>query len=282
MRILDSHFHVWNPDTLNYTWLANYPKLQRPFAVEEISSLARPLGVEGAIVVQAHNSLDGTRELLEFAESNSFIEGVVGWIDLTSPDAAAQIGEFRDGRSDSKLVGIRHEVQAEPDPNWLIRPDVSEGLKVLENLDLSFDLLVLPHQLAAAIGAARRLPNSRMVVDHGAKPPISSGDTSSWRSNMAKIAELEHVYCKLSGLVTEAGPDWSIEMIQPFIWDLLEWFGPDRLMFGSDWPVATQVASYEEVLGMVLECIKTLTPREQSAILDTNARKFYRIENAAP
>jgi L-fuconolactonase len=217
--IVDAHQHFWDPSRADYPWMTD--ELRRRYAPEDLEPLLVEHGVTGTVVVQARHSLDETRELLEIAASKPFVLGVVGWVDLTG-SIASQLGEL-----EGTLVGVRHQVHDEPDAAWLLRDDVQRGLAEVGAAGLAYDLLVRPRELPAAVEAARRNPGTKFVLDHAAKRPRDDG---AWAEGVAALAELPNVACKLSGLFTEFDPEGTVERA-------LAWFGPERCMFGSDWPV---------------------------------------------
>jgi L-fuconolactonase len=227
-----------------------------------------------AIVVQTYSSGDETRSYLELAEATELVGGVVGWVDLGNAAVADVLAALREGPGGRYLVGIRHQVHDEPDPDWLLRADVRRGLRAVADAGLAYDLLVRTRELPAALATVRPLPELRFVVDHAAKPPIASREVEPWASGLAELARLEHVSCKLSGLVTEA--DWSRwrrEEVAPYAARLVEWFGEGRLIFGSDWPVCELAASY----GDVVELAEWLVGGPSEAIFGGNAARVYRL-----
>lgn len=227
--IVDAHQHFWDPATADYPWMTN--ELRRRYGPDDLAPLLDEHGVRGTIVVQARHSLDETRELLALAAATSFVLGVVGWVDL-SGDVAGKL----DG-----LVGVRHQVEDEADPNWLLRDDVQRGIAAVGEAGLVFDLLVREPQLPAAVETARRHPETTFVLDHVAKRPRADG---AWAEGVAALARLPNVTCKLSGLLTEFDPAGTAARA-------LEWFGPERCMFGSDWPVCLLAGSYRDTLAVV-------------------------------
>jgi L-fuconolactonase len=285
--IIDAHHHLWDPGTRRHAWLDPLPALRRPFTIGEFTGLAAAHGVTGSILVQVLPSAAETAEFLALsgpgtgtlvagAAAGTLVAGVVGWADLTAPDVADQVARLRALPGGDRLAGIRHLVQDEPDPDWLDRPDVRRGLRALGEAGLVYDLLVRPAQLPAAIRTARDLPGVRFVLDHGGKPDIAHGRLEPWGSLVAELARQPNVACKLSGLVTEAGPGHSIAQIGPFAGRLIEAFGPDRLMFGSDWPVCTLAASYGEVLDLAVALLAgRLGPAGTDGVLGGNALRIY-------
>ena len=234
--ILDSHHHLWDPGLADYPWMTDeFARLRRRFGPEHLEPLLQEHGVDGTIVVQARASLDETTELIETARATPFIRGVVGWLDLTG-DVDAQLASL-----DGPLVGVRHQVQDEADPKWLLREDVQRGIAAAGAAGLVYDLLVRARELPAAIETARRQPEVRFVLDHVAKRPIDDG---AWRTGVAELAALPNVACKLSGVFTEHDPRGTVALA-------LDLFGPERCMFGSDWPVCTLACSYGDALAVV-------------------------------
>ena len=253
--IIDAHQHFWDPARAEYPWMTD-DRLRRRYCPEDLEPVLRSNGIDGTIVVQARQELDETRELLAVAASHRWVLGVVGWIDLTG-DVPDQLEEF----VGTRLVGVRHVVEDEPDPQWLLRDDVQRGLAAVAELGLVYDLLVRTPQLAAAIEVVRRHPGLRFVLDHVAKAPRDPGDYGTWERGVATLAELPNVACKLSGLFTEADPAGTAARA-------LAWFGPERCMWGSDWPVCTLAADYADALPVA---------RDDPRVLGTTAVATYRL-----
>lgn len=231
--IVDSHQHFWDPERAHYPWMTD--DLRRRYGPDDLEPILREHGVTGTIVVQARHSLDETRDLLAIARATPFVLGVVGWVDLTG-DVDRQLGDL-----EAPLVGVRHQVHDEPDASWLLRDDVQRGLAAVGAAGIAYDLLVRTRELPAAIETVRRRPEVKFVLDHVAKRPV---DDAAWSSGVAALAELPNVACKLSGLFTEHDPAGTVQLA-------LDWFGADRCMFGSDWPVSTLAASYGDTLAVV-------------------------------
>jgi L-fuconolactonase len=275
--IIDGHHHVWDPVATRHDWLADFPILQRRFDLTDFDRASAQTGVDASVLVQVLNSTAETEEFLQVAAtSGGRVAGVVGWTDLTSPGITDELARLRQLPGGDRLVGIRHLVQDEPDPSWLTRPDVVHGLRAIADAGLTYDLLVRPHQLLAAIKITAELPEARFVLDHGAKPEIATGSTQPWTKLIKELSRRPNVSCKLSGLVTEAGPDWTQAKIAPYASHLLDCFGPDRLMFGSDWPVCLLAASYTQVFELAQELLTSrLTQPELDAVFGTNARRLY-------
>ena len=280
--IVDAHHHVWDPDTRPHAWLGGLPALRRRFGVADFTAVAADRGVAASVLVQVLASAAETEEFLALAAtpaaSQGMIAGVVGWADLTASDVASEIARLRQLPGGARLAGIRHLVQDEPDPGWLDRPDVRRGMRAVGDAGLAYDLLVRPAQLPAALRVASDLGDVRFVLDHGGKPDIASGHLEPWSSLVTELARRPNVTCKLSGLVTEAGPGAAAPQIVPYAGRLLECFGPGRLMFGSDWPVCTLAASYGEVLALVREALgDLLSPAEYDAVFAGNAITTYQL-----
>ena len=275
--IVDAHHHLWDPVATRHDWLADVPALQRRFDLADFQQASAPHGVDASVLVQVLNSTPETEEFLQIAAaSTGRIAGVVGWADLTDPGIADELARLKEQPGGSLLVGIRHLVPDEPDVNWLARPDVQRGLAAVGAAGLVYDLLVRPQHLTAAIKITAALPNVRFVLDHGAKPDMATGSTQPWTKLIEELSRRPNVTCKLSGLVTEAGPVWSQAKIAPYAGHLLEAFGPNRLMFGSDWPVCLLAASYAEVFGLARALLTgLLSQSELDAVFGTNASLVY-------
>lgn len=280
--IVDAHHHLWDPARAEYPWLtAEWAPIRRRFAVEDLAPLLQDCGIDRTVLVQTRSSLEETREFLEVAARTALIAGVVGWVDLTDDRVAETIAEVRAGRGGEKLVGIRHQVHDEKDTAWLLRTDVQLGLEAVGRAGLAYDLLVRPRELPAAYETARRHSEMRLVIDHLAKPPIKQGGSPQWDAWMPRMAALPNVYCKLSGLVTEADwHGWTVEVLKPYVEHALAWFGAGRLIFGSDWPVCLVAASYTRVVETARQLVRNLPPVETAAIFGENAVTFYRLAGA--
>nr|WSX73674.1 amidohydrolase family protein [Streptomyces sp. NBC_00899]WSX80263.1 amidohydrolase family protein [Streptomyces sp. NBC_00899] len=273
MRI-DAHHHLWDLTRRPQPWLTG-PELDpiaRSFALAELEPLLAEHGIDATVVVQSSSSLDETRELLALAaESGGRIAGVVGWADLTDPALADVLASLT-----GPLVGIRHQVQDEPDPWWLARAAVRRGLATVAAAGLAYDLLVTPRELPAALETAAALPDLRFVLDHAAKPHIASGGWEPWAAQIAALAALPNVTCKLSGLVTEATwSGWEPADLLPYARHVLDVFGPSRVLFGSDWPVCTLAASYGEVLALAEAASADLSPSDRSSLFGETASRVY-------
>ncbi|MFH8496359.1 amidohydrolase family protein [Streptomyces coeruleorubidus] len=273
MTVVDAHHHVWDLSVRDQDWIAEGSPIRRDFTVKDLVPEARAAGVDRTVLVQTVTVPEETPEFLALADEHEMVAGVVGWTDLTRPDVADELARLRELPGGRYLKGIRHQVQGEPDPRWLLRPDVRQGLAAVADAGLVYDLVVLPHQLPACTEAAASLPGLTFVLDHLGKPPIASGALEPWASDLRALAALPNTVCKLSGMVTEADlASWTIDDLRPYAGTVLEAFGPDRLMFGSDWPVCTLAASY----GDVLDTARRLTgPADHARIFGATATRVY-------
>jgi L-fuconolactonase len=274
---IDSHQHFWRYRPETHGWIDERMQvLKRDFLPADLEPLLRAEAFSGCVAVQASQSLDETRFLLELAESHAFVQAVVGWVDLRAADLSRQLESFA-GRK--RLRGVRHIAQDEADDAWLARQDVIRGVETLGRFGLVYEILVYPRQLESAIALARALPDQAFVLDHLAKPEIARGRLDPWRADLRRLAELPNVACKLSGLVTEARwYRWTPADFRPYLDVALELFGPGRLMFGSDWPVCLLAGSYADVVGLARGAIAALSRDEQDAVLGGNAARVYGIE----
>jgi L-fuconolactonase len=275
---VDAHHHVWDLTVRDQDWITG-PELQplrRTFTLADLEPEARAAGVDRTVLVQTVTVAEETPEFLALAAEHQLVAGVVGWTDLTRPDIADELNRLRELPGGAFLKGIRHQVQDEPDPEWLLRPEVLRGLAAMADAGLVHDLVVLPHQLPACVEAAALLPHLTFVLDHLGKPPIASGEREPWTSALRALAALPNTVAKLSGLVTQAGPAaWAIADLRPYADTALDAFGPDRLMYGSDWPVCTLAARYGEVLGAAGELTAHLSAAERTAVFEGTATRVY-------
>jgi L-fuconolactonase len=278
-RLIDAHHHFWDPETAEYAWLTDdLAVIRRRFRPEDLAPSVDLAGVDGTVLIQTRPGLDETHEFLATAAVTPFIRGVVGWLDLTDPAICDTIAELRSSRGGEWLVGIRHQAHDEPDPEWLLRPDVERGIAAVGRAGLAYDLLVRSRELPAATALARRLPDVRFVIDHLAKPPIAEGERQPWASLLAELGPLPNVSAKLSGLVTEADwTGWTTPQIQPYVDVALDVFGPARLMFGSDWPVCLLAAPYDVVLATARTLTGSLSTTERARIFGGTAEAVYRL-----
>jgi L-fuconolactonase len=279
--IVDAHHHLWDLGVRDQDWIAGATALvplRRDFLLGDYQPLAAQNGVGASVVVQTVTVPGETPELLALAATSDLIAGVVGWADLTAPGLADLIAELAAGPGGDKLVGLRHQVQSEPDPRWLTRADVLRGLAAVAGAGLVYDLVITAGQLDAAAEAAAAVPDLLFVLDHLGKPAIASGSTQPWDRDLRRLAALPNTACKLSGLVTEADwTRWQVADLRPYAETALDAFGPDRVMFGSDWPVCTLAASYGEVLQAARDLTDHLSDAEREAIFAGTATRLYRL-----
>ncbi|MGW2385867.1 amidohydrolase family protein [Streptomyces sp. NPDC001658] len=270
---VDAHHHVWDLSVRDQDWIGPDSPIRRDFTVADLAPEARAAGVDRTVLVQTITVPEETPEFLALAAAHALIAGVVGWTDLTRPDIADELARLRELPGGRYLKGIRHQVQGEPDPDWLLRPDVRRGLAAVAEAGLVYDLVVLPHQLRACAKAAAALPQLTFVLDHLGKPPIASGALEPWAADVRALAAHPNTVCKLSGMVTEADPaSWTVDDLRPYADAVLDAFGPARLMFGSDWPVCTLAAGY----GEVLDAARQLVPaREHRQVFEDTAVRVY-------
>ena len=275
MRI-DAHQHFWDPSLLTYPWMPPQPSpLHRAYLPADLQPVLETHHFEGSVVVQAHHSLEEARWLLQQARENDFIKGVVAWVDLTDPQVGKALDELQ---RDARFKGVRHLVHDESDPRWLLRDDVMRRLGELERRDIPYDLLLRPVHLPLVLLLAERLPSLRMVIDHIAKPPIATGEFDDWARKMEAVFPLTNVYCKLSGMITEADwKNWSAANLRPYVIFVLEGFGPQRLMFGSDWPVCLLAGTWKQVLAACTQAVGPLPMEVREQILGETATAFYRL-----
>jgi L-fuconolactonase len=273
--VIDSHHHLWDPTRRDYPWMAGeaLTPLRRPYTVDDLRAAAGP-DVTATVLVQTVCSAEETEEFLTVADaSGGLIAGVVGWVDLTT---RVDLDRLRTVPGGQLPVGIRHQVEDEPDPEWLLRDKVLRGLRSVAAAGLVYDLLVRAPQRGAAQAVAARLDDVRFVLDHAGKPNIAAREGSPWASWIARMAALPNVVCKLSGLITEAAWDgWTVDTIHPYADHVLTCFGADRVMFGSDWPVCELAGSYADVLELTAELLNGASDTERAAVLGGTAERTY-------
>ncbi|WP_330336520.1 amidohydrolase family protein [Streptomyces sp. NBC_00557] len=277
---VDAHHHVWDLSVRDQDWIRGpeLKPLRRNFSLADLEPEARAAGVDRTVLVQTVTVAEETPEFLALAAGHDLVAGVVGWTDLTRPDIGDELARLRALPGGAFLKGIRHQVQSEPDPQWLLRRDVQRGLTAVAAAGLAYDLVVLPHQLPACAEAAARLPHLTFVLDHVGKPPIAAGEHEPWASALRALAAHPNTVAKLSGLVTEADPaTWTTADLRPYTDTALEAFGPDRLMFGSDWPVCTLAASYGRVMDTARALTAELSDDERASVFAGTATRVYRL-----
>lgn len=274
--MIDSHQHFWQVGRFAYPWMSSdLGVLYRDYLPDDLAPILQQNGVKQTVLVQASNSVAESRWLLDLADANSFIAGVVGWVDLMSVEIDAQLDELC---VHPKFKGVRHLVESEPHDDWLVQPAVLAGLKKLSARGLSYDLLVHTRHLRYVPHVAESCPDLRLVVDHMAKPPIARNEIKEWSEALKPVARYPNIQCKLSGLVTEASwSSWQANDLRPYVEYALESFGADRVMFGSDYPVCLLAASYGRVLDSFQEILKDISDSDRDKIFSKNAARFYRL-----
>ncbi|GLP65004.1 amidohydrolase [Streptomyces sp. TUS-ST3] len=290
MTRIDAHHHVWRlkdspkdtpgPSPRPHDWLDTpaMKPVRRDFTLDDLAAETASTGIDRTILVQVLPDAEETAEFLTLAASSDLVAGVVGWADLTAADMADSLDALRRGPGGELLVGIRHLVQAEADPAWLNRPDVRRGLGAVADANLVYDLLTVPHQLPAALATVRALPELTFVLDHVSKPPIASGEQEPWAARVRELAAEPNVFCKLSGMVTEADRrTWTTDDLRPYADVVLDAFGPSRVMFGSDWPVCLLAASYQQVVRTTEELTSALSAAERAEVFGGTAARAYRL-----
>jgi L-fuconolactonase len=272
---VDSHQHFWEYDEQQYSWIQPDWPIRRSYLPADLKPLLRDTGFDGCVAVQARQSIEETRWLLGLAEQNRFVAGVVGWVDLRSPDVGEQLLDI----SHPKLVGVRHVAQDEPDDRFLVGKEFVRGIGRLKDFDLAYDLLVYPRQLSAATELVQMFPQQRFVLDHIGKPNIREQEMEPWRTQIRDLAREPNVYCKLSGMVTEAKwDDWRGSDFRPYLDVVWEAFGEDRLMIGSDWPVCLLSSEYEVVIGLIEDYLSEFSSNAQEKVYGENATRFYKLK----
>ncbi|MCA1377375.1 MULTISPECIES: amidohydrolase family protein [unclassified Bradyrhizobium] len=278
--IVDAHQHFWDPARADYPWMEadELAPIRRAFGPADLAPLLQANGIEASILVQCRSALEETEEFLRIADATPSVIGVVGWADLTDAALGETLDRLRALPGGDKLVGIRHQVHDELDADWLLREDVQRGLTAVFAHDLAYDFLVRSRELPAAIATAQAFPHARFVLDHAAKPPIAAGGSAEWTERIAALAACGNVWCKISGLATEAvWDDWNAERLIPFVEHTAKCFGEDRLIFGSDWPVCLLAGSYGEIKTALEACLARLGPRVRDKAFGVNAKAVYRL-----
>jgi L-fuconolactonase len=273
--MIDSHQHFWRYEPAQYPWIRPDWPLRRNFLPEDLAPLLRAAKLDGCVAVQARQSIEETRWLLGLAAEHGFIKGVVGWVDLRSENLTEQLTAFA---NNARFVGVRHVVQDEPDNNFLLRPKFVRGIAELRFFDLAYDLLIFPHQLPPAIQLVRKFPRQRFVLDHIAKPYIKRKDLWPWAGHIRELAQCPNVFCKVSGMVTEADwSGWKKADFTPYLDAVFEAFTPRRIMYGSDWPVCLLSAGYPRVHDLAASYCQKLSASEQERVFGGTTAEFYRL-----
>ena len=270
---IDAHQHFWIYDPEQYPWIPKGSALERDWLPADLAREQGALDLHGSIAVQARQSIEETKWLLSLADESEMIRGVVGWVDLVSDKLEEELAVLT---RNPKLLGVRHVAQDEPDDRFLSRADFSRGVGALRQFGLTYDLLIFPRQLPAAIELVRRHPEQPFVLDHIAKPEIRTGAMEPWRKHLQELAQSPNVVCKLSGIITEADHQaWTPDDLRPYLDVVFEVFGPERLMWGSDWPVCLLAGSYAQVHGLVEEYTRSNSSESREGIFGGNASRFY-------
>jgi L-fuconolactonase len=275
--IVDSHQHFWRYDLREYDWIDDeLAAIRQDFLPADLAREIQAAGVDAVVSVQARQTLEETRWLLDLAAQNDFVAGVVGWVPLVSPTVGDTLAALAEN---ARLCGVRHVLQGEPDPDFPARKDFNAGIGGLRELGLAYDILIYEHQLPMATALVDRHPDQVFVVDHIAKPRIRDGVVSPWRERIRGLARRPNVYCKLSGMVTEADlRGWTRASLEPYAHAVLEAFGPERVMFGSDWPVCVAACGYSQWLATVRELCGGMSAGERERVLGGTARAAYRLD----
>lgn len=273
---IDAHHHLWQYDPKEYDWIDDSMKAIRSnFLPEHLAKEIHSVGIDGVVTVQARQTIQETEWMLGLAGKNAFMRGVVGWVPLVDPKVEATLARFAPNK---KLKAIRHVVQGEPDLNYILRPDFNNGVTQLKKFGLVYDILIFEKQLPPAIQFVDRHPNQVFVLDHIAKPRIKENIVSPWRENLKELAKRPNVYCKISGMTTEADYHlWTEKQLDPYFDAVLNAFEPKRLMFGSDWPVCLVAVSYQRWFKIVSSKIAKLSATEQARILGGTAVEAYKL-----
>ncbi|MFI1773462.1 amidohydrolase family protein [Thalassobellus citreus] len=275
--IIDSHQHFWKYEPVKHEWIDDdMSTIRRDFLPSDLEKVYHENGVDGCVAVQADQTLAENDFLLDLAAKNDFIKGIVGWVDLRGYTIDSDLEKYR---AFDKVKGFRHVVQGESDHNFLLRSDFLKGISKLEAHNFTYDILIFPHQLGATLEFVKRFPNQKFVIDHIAKPYIKDDFFDGWAVLMQEIAKQENVYCKLSGMITEADYNtWTPKQLEPYMDLVLNAFGTKRVMFGSDWPVCLVAGNYSQVKSIVTNFIVNLSETEQEAIMGGNAIQFYNLK----
>jgi L-fuconolactonase len=278
--IIDAHHHFWDPDRGDYDWISGpFQPIRRIFGPADLAPEVARFGISGTVLVQTWHSLAESLEYLAIAERSDFIAGVVAWVDLTAPDVAETLAALKAGPGGRFLVGIRHLLHLEADPAWLLRPEARRGLAAVAEAGLVYDLVGNTAHLPAMLRTVADVPQLRFVLDHIAKPDIKAGLREPWTTLMRGFgAHRDHVWCKLSGMITEADwGRWSPADLRPYVAEALAIFGPDRCLFGTDWPVCLLAGTYDQVIGALRDCLADLGETDRERIFGRSAIEVYRL-----
>lgn len=276
MRI-DSHQHFWKYDPIDYDWINDeMAVIRKDFFPGDLEPLLKQNGFDGCVAVQAHQSEQETEQLLNYANQYKFVKGVVGWVDLQADNIEARLAHYQQFE---KLKGLRHVLQGEPQRDLMLQPRFKKGISLLSKFGFTYDILIFPDQLRFAKELVKEFSQQAFVIDHIAKPYIKDKKTEEWEADMQAIAQHDNVYCKISGMVTEADwQTWKIDDFKPYLDIVVNSFGTSRVLFGSDWPVCLVAGSYEKVLEIVKNYFNPFSAQEQDLVFGENAVKFYNLK----
>ena len=274
--VIDSHQHFWKYEPVKHSWIDDdMSVIRRDFSPSDLAKVYQENSIDGCVAVQADQTLEETDFLIDLASINNFIKGIVGWVDLRAENIENVLEKYS---TDKNVKGFRHVVQGEADHNFLLRPNFSRGISLLEKHNFTYDILVFPHQLGSVLEFVKKFPHQKFVIDHIAKPYIKDGYFEGWATMMTAIGKHENVSCKMSGMVTEADFNiWTPEQIHPYMDTVLEAFGSKRILFGSDWPVCLVAGNYSKIKKLTTDFISQLSKIEQNSIMGNNAIEFYNL-----
>ena len=274
--VIDSHQHFWKYEPVKHSWIDDdMSVIRRDFSPSDLAKVYQENGIDGCVAVQADQTLEETDFLIDLASINNFIKGIVGWVDLRAENIENVLEKYS---TDKIVKGFRHVVQGEADHNFLLRPNFSRGISLLEKHNFTYDILVFPHQLGSVLEFVKKFPHQKFVIDHIAKPYIKDGYFEGWATMMTAIGKHKNVSCKMSGMVTEADFNiWTPEQIHPYMDTVLEAFGSKRILFGSDWPVCLVAGNYSKIKKLTTDFISQLSKIEQNSIMGNNAIEFYNL-----
>ena len=274
--VIDSHLHFWKYEPVKHSWIDDdMSVIRRDFSPSDLAKVYQENSIDGCVAVQADQTLEETDFLIDLASINNFIKGIVGWVDLRAENIENVLEKYS---TDKIVKGFRHVVQGEADHNFLLRPNFSRGISLLEKHNFTYDILVFPHQLGSVLEFVKKFPHQKFVIDHIAKPYIKDGYFEGWATMMTAIGKHKNVSCKMSGMVTEADFNiWTPEQIHPYMDTVLEAFGSKRILFGSDWPVCLVAGNYSKIKKLTTDFISQLSKIEQNSIMGNNAIEFYNL-----
>jgi L-fuconolactonase len=276
MQVIDAHQHFWNYDPVRDAWIGNdMSVLKKDYLPQDLSRILTENNINGTVVVQASQTLEETRFLLSLSAEYEFIKGIVGWVDIRSDDLKQQLTEFK---TNKKLKGFRHILQAETDRTFMLHPEFLKGLRLLFEYGYTYDILIYKDQLKYLPALVSKFPDQKFLLDHMAKPDIKMKDLKEWQRDLQPLKQFPNLYCKLSGLVTEADwKKWKMEDFKDYLDVAIDVFGINRVMFGSDWPVCLLAATYKDVLNICKEYFSGFSKEEQEKVFSSNAITFYNL-----